>query len=70
MVAINPTISIIPLNTNYINSPIKGQILLEWIKKNKSKQTKSGSNCIKKKAGVAVLFFDKAVFRIRKIIRD
>ena len=54
---------------NYINSQIKGQILVGWIKK-QSKQTKSGSNCIKKKAGVAVLFFDKAIFRIRKIIRD
>ena len=31
MVAINPTISFITLNMNYINSPIKGQILVEWI---------------------------------------
>lgn len=69
MVTINPTLLIIVLHMNDINSPIKGQILLEWIKE-KQKQTKNWTQLYQKKAGVAILFFDKDVFRKRKIITD
>lgn len=43
MLDINPTISIIYLDINDINSPIKGQVLLNWPKTNTQTQ------CIKRK---------------------
>ena len=56
MVAINPTISIIPLNMNYINSPIKGQILVEWIKK-KTKANKQKVDPTVSKRKLQLLFY-------------
>ena len=43
MVDINPTISIITLNVNGVNTPIKRQTLTEWIKKQGLREFSGGS---------------------------